>query len=249
MMRLKIAKTQKTINPTPLKNKQFFIGVALGENSLAETGISIINRNLELIFVDKLFSNQDVIHAINNFNGTTDSIVMLSLAPTPEDLASKWRTEERQIHAFSLYESAENMLWTGRFSERGNEIYHTLNKFGVSTFRYNIHIAKMTLNLHPPFKMRSQPGCKYLQTVIQDGLSVNNLPSNLIPISSLDALIGAYTGWLLATSQEEEGYKFGNKFCDQNVVIPLKTNPRPQREIEDRTAKARAKKKKKKKKK
>ncbi|MEW5818832.1 MAG: hypothetical protein AB1782_01460 [Cyanobacteriota bacterium] len=243
-MKIKIARKSPSIKHTPIENKQFFIGVALGDNPTVETGIAVLNRNLQLIRVDKVLTNSEVISFINNFSGTVDSLVTLSLAPNTIQLSSKWREDEKNIHAFKLYDSAEDMYWTDRYSERGKDIYEALNGAGITTFRYNIYIAKMTLNLIPPFKTRSQPGCKYLQTVIRDYLSVDNLPNNLIPIASLDALVGAYTGWKVATDKVNVGYKFLEPFKGQQVVAPLKINPRPISDAED-VAKSKKKKKKK----
>lgn len=229
-MKIQIKPKSIIKEPTPLINKQFFIGIALGENPTTETGVAILNRNLDLIRVDKLFTNKEILFFINNFCGTLDSTVCLSLASTPHHLSSKWRQDEKSIHAFSLFESSEELLWTDRFSDRGNDIYNSLNSTGISTYRYNIHLAKVRLNLIPPFKKRSQPGCKYLQTVIKDQLSVNNLPNNLIPIASLEAIIGAYTGWKMTTDKEDVGYTFIDTFKDQKVVIPLKINLRTKEE-------------------
>lgn len=220
---------------TPLQNKQFFIGIALGDNNTVETGIAVMNRNLELMRVDKLFTNQEIEGYLASFSGTFDSIVCISLAYNSMQLTSKWREDEKNIHAFSLFNSTEDLLWTDRTSERGRELCQALENLGVNTFRYNIYMAKMQLKLAPPFKMRSQPGCKYLQTVIRDYLSVDNLPTNLIPITSLDAIIGAYTGWKIATDKVDVGYSFVETAKGEKIVLPLKQNPRPIKEEDYKT--------------
>ncbi|MGD9580639.1 MAG: hypothetical protein AB7V50_04645 [Vampirovibrionia bacterium] len=234
---MKIKIKHKTIikEPTPLINKQFFIGIALGENPTTETGVAILNRNLDLLRVDKLFTNKEILTFINNFCGTLDATVCISLATSPNQFSSKWRQDEKNIHAFSLYESSEELIWTDRFSDRGNDIYQALNTMGISAYRYNVHLSKVRLNLIPPFKMRSQPGCKYLQTVIRDSLSVNNLPNNLIPIASLEAIIGGYAAWKMTTDVENQGYIFINSFKDQKVVVPIKQNLRTKEEPAPKT--------------
>lgn len=251
-MKIKIKPKTLMIEPTPLINKQFFIGIALGENPTTETGVAILNRNLELIRVEKLFTNKEILFFLDTFSGTIDSTVCISLASTPHHFSSKWRQDEKCIHAFSLFEASEQLLWTDRFSDRGKDIYTSLNFAGVSAYRYNIHLAKVRLNLIPPFKKRSQPGCKYLQTVIKDQLSVNNLPGNLIPIASLEAIIGAYTGWKMTTDVEDVGYTFIEPFKEQQVVIPLKYNLRTKEEpapkIQPKAKKSKARQKQKKKK-
>lgn len=217
----------KAVKPAPLCNKMFFIGIALGDSTMSETGIAVLDRNLNLIRVEKFFSNNELEFFFKTFNSTKDSITCLSLAPNPLHLSSRWRQDEKNIHVFQLYESAEDMLWTGRFSDRGNELYSNLNTLGFPAFRFNIHLCKLRLNLIPPFKMRSQPGCKYLQTSIKDQLSVNNLPNNLLPISVLDAIIGAYSGWKAATGKEDIDYTFSTPYKSQKVIVPLKSNFRP----------------------
>lgn len=232
-MKINISKKESLIRKTPIQNKQFFIGIALGSNSTTETGIVIIDRNLELLRVDKLYTNPEVHSFLNNFNGLSDSLVMLALAPFTPLLNSKWRINERYIHAFSLHESAEDMKWANRYSERGKEIYDTLVELGIETYRFNAQLAKQSLHLEPPFKERSQPGCKYLQTMIKEYLNIRNLPSNLIPIASLEAIIGGYTGWLMATGKENEDYKFIEPFNDQPMVLPLVCNPMSLEEFQE----------------
>lgn len=226
-MRTHLKLKKNSVKSTPLKNKSFFIGLSLGESPTTETGLAVLNKNLDILRIDKLYTNPEIEAFFKSFTGLTDSIVCISLAKSSLQLSSKWRQDEKNIHAFKLYESAEEMHWADRFSDRGNKLYEYLNSVGISTFRYNIHLAKMRLNLIPPFKKRSQPGCKYLQTVISDYLSVNNLPGNLIAISALDAVIGAYTGWKMATDKEKNGYEYIKSFNEQKVVIPIKNNPRP----------------------
>lgn len=229
-MKIKIKPKSLIKEPAPLINKQFFIGIALGDSPTSETGVAILNKNLDLIRVDKLYTNKEIHTFLDNFNGTIDSTVCISLASTPHHFSSKWRQDEKCIHAFSLYESSEDLLWTDRFSDRGKDIYISLNNDGISAYRYNVHLAKVRLNLIPPFKKRSQPGCKYLQTVIRDQLSVNNLPNNLIPIATLEAIIGGYVGWKMTTDKEDVGYSFIEPFKEQKVVIPLKNNLRTKEE-------------------
>ena len=245
-MKIKASKKPQSLACTPIKNKQFFIGIALGDNTTVETGIAILNRNLELIRVDKLFTNKEIINYLNNFPGTVDSIICMSLAANTLQPNSKWRQNDKNIHPFSLHSAAEDLQWTDRFTERGKDLYSAFNESGVQAFRYHIHLSKVRLNLIPPFKNRSQPGCKYLQTVIKDALSIDNLPNNLIPIASLDAIIGAYTGWKMATDEEDIGYSFIEPFKEQAVVVPLKINPRPISHEDEIKPKAKKKKKKKK---
>jgi hypothetical protein len=213
--------------PGPLINKMFFIGIALGDNTTNETGVVVLNRNLDLIRVDKLFTNQEIENFLATNPGTYESIICISLPINTMQLNSKWRQEAKSLHAFKLHTSAEDMLWTDRIAERGKDLYEMFQSSGISVYRYHVHLSKMRLNLLPPFKIRSQPGCKYLQTVIKDHLSVNNLPSNLLPIASLDAIVGAYTGWKMATDKEDIGYSYLDSHKDQRVVLPIKPNPRP----------------------
>jgi hypothetical protein len=238
-MKTKLLKKDRRAEPAPLENKMFFIGISLGENNTAETSAVVLNRNLDLLKVEKLFTNYDIEVFLKNFPGTYDSVICMSLPLNAIEIESKWRREEKDIHAFKLYNSSEDMFWADRFSERGKEIFETLKITGHSIYRYHIPLSKIRLNLMPPFKMRSQPGCKYLQTVIKDRLSVNNLPSNLIPIAALDAVIGGYTGWLMATDKQGSGYEYIDDYLDQKVVLPLKINPRP---VDDQEVKKKKKK-------
>ena len=42
------------------ENKLYFVGISLGSNSTNETGVAVIDRDLNIITLDKLFSMEDV---------------------------------------------------------------------------------------------------------------------------------------------------------------------------------------------
>ena len=77
------------------------------------------------------------------------------------------------------------------------------------------------LKLTPPYKSRSPVACKYLQMIIKNNLKINDIPSNLIPLSGLDAIIGAYTSWKIAMTPENTGYKCIGKHKDSLIVTAI----------------------------
>ena len=53
------------IKDIKFENKLYFVGISLGSCSTNETGVAIIDKNLNIITLDKLFSMEDVRFFLN----------------------------------------------------------------------------------------------------------------------------------------------------------------------------------------
>lgn len=205
-----------------LTNKFCFVGISIGSSITSETGIAVIDKDLNLLRVDKTFNLADLKTYISNLAPVDSMIVCVDLPKHSGMLNGKWRQEAKNTQVFKLNNTfGAKQSWVERFSDRGSEICDTLNSLGVDVFRYYCYFTKNTLKLSPPYKSRSPVACKYLQMIIQNNLKIKNIPSNLIAISGLDALIGAYTCWKMTTSNEDVGYKFIGKYKNIPIVTAI----------------------------
>lgn len=202
-------------------NKSYFVGISLSYSVSTESGIAIIDRDLNIVRIDKIFNLSDLSLIIKNL-GPADSIVVCVDLPKNVPLTNgKWRQEARNISPFKLNNFDSKFSWADRFSDRGSDFCGDVKDLGVEIYRYYCYFTKNILKLNPPFKSRSPVACKYLQMIIQNNLKISGIPANLIALSGLDALIGAYTGWRIATSNENAGYKYIGEFNTLPIVTAI----------------------------
>jgi hypothetical protein len=209
------------INLDKFVGKKYFVGISLGSAATTETGIAIIDRDLNLLRVDKAFNLNDLQSYIKNLASPDSIIVCIDLPKNTNLINGKWRIEAKGINAFKLNFEDSKFNWAERFSNRGTDLCNFLTSLNIDTYRYYCYFTKNILQLNSPFKSRSPADCKFLQMSIKDNLKILGIPSNLIALSGLDAIIGAYTGWKVATSLENDGYKYIGKYKDIPIISAL----------------------------
>lgn len=198
-----------------------FAGVDLAPNETLETGLVTMNRNRELLRVDKLYSNDSVKQALESLGPPQNTLVILDM-PKNLEIPGKFRHEEIKWHAFRLERDYLRAKKTDRFSPRARDLYDELTELGYScllSFSYN---AKVAFGLHIPYKSRSPHGCRALQSKIKEELKLDNMPVNLAPSSVLDAMVGAYSAWLVYSGLEGVNYRLFLGPEERIYIQPLK---------------------------
>jgi hypothetical protein len=220
-----ICEDKKNINIMNSVVKTCFVGISLGSSASAETGIAVIDNDFNLVRIDKAFNITDLSAYMNNLGPLKDMVVCVDLPKNMPSFNSKWKYGERNVRAFKLNQNKDSSdmhnSWSDRFSERGNEFCKNLRDSNADVYRYYCYYTKNILRLTSPYKYRSSVECKFLQTAIHNKLKINNIPSNLLPISGLDALIGAYTALRISKTQENIGYKIIGDFKDFSIASAL----------------------------
>ncbi|MCK5177182.1 MAG: hypothetical protein KAQ92_05640, partial [Candidatus Aenigmarchaeota archaeon] len=74
------------------------------------------------------------------------------------------------------------------------------------------------LKLNSPYKSRSPAACKFLQIIIEEKLKISGIPSNLLPLPTLQAIIGAFIGWKISTGSENTDYRQIGVYKDTPIV-------------------------------
>jgi len=194
-----------------IKNKESklcFVGVSLGESGSVETGIAIIDRELNLLRVDKSYNLSELKLNLASIAPPESIVACVGMPRNMMMLNGKWRIESKLTRSFKLgnFESSK-YSWTQRFSDRGSELCKAFREDGMEVFRYNCDYTKNTLQINPPYRSRTPAACKYLQMIIERRLNISGMPSNLIPLPAMNAIIGAYTAWKMATGKENREYK------------------------------------------
>ena len=208
------------MNNTNLKN--FYIGLSMGSNSANETGVAVMDKNFKIISLDKLHSMKDIEHYFEILPSKKDSVICVSIPENPTMLNGKWKLISR---AYQLMRSNEHLLnndkWADRFSTRGCECYNKLKEEGVEIFRYDMYDLKTFLGVNSLYKDRTPADCKHLQSYLRYEFDLEEIPSNLLPVSQLEAILGAYLSYVIANGKE--GKDYAKKFEFKGIpVIGLK---------------------------
>lgn len=172
---------------------QFSVGMSLGPTSSVESGVAVREISTgKLIYVDKLFSMNDVQFFLDNYSSVKDSVFCISLPWDNTMLEGKWRVLSKP---YQLIHSGETEFpnrdnWMQRFSTRGSELFLKLKSEGVDISRFEIYLTRQRFNLYSNFKERSSADCKFLQSALKLEYGFDSLPSNMMPVVQLEAIVG-----------------------------------------------------------
>ena len=169
------------------------VGLSLGASSSIESGVAVMElATRNLIYLDKLFSMNDVQLFFDNYVSLKNSSFCISLPWDNTMLDGKWRVLSKQyqlIHNDSdMFLNRDN--WMQRFSTRGCELFLSLAEQGVDIMRFETYLARQKLNLYSNYKERSSADCKFLQSALRYEHGFDELPSNMMPMGELEAIVG-----------------------------------------------------------
>lgn len=168
------------------------VGLSLGPTSSVESGVAV--REIatgRLIYLDKLFSMNDVSLFFENYPSIKNSVFCVSLPWDNTMLEGKWRVLSKpyqMIHTLGNFPNKDN--WMQRFSTRGSDLLLNLKEEGADISRFEIYLTRQKLNLYSNFKERSTTDCKFLQTTLRNEFGFEELPANMMPVAQLEAIIG-----------------------------------------------------------
>src|SRR5574344_450381 len=119
--------------------EHYFIGVSLAPGANTESGIAILDRYNEIIFLDKLFTMKDVEHFFRNFSSLKVSRICISLPWENSMLNGKWRILSKPYQLLMSNSQIHNTdNWVQRYSNRGSDFFAELVKDGVKISRFEM---------------------------------------------------------------------------------------------------------------
>ena len=201
-----------------------FIGITIGENSNEDSGICVVNNKNELIRMDKAYSMDELTNCVKNLAGKYNSVICIDMPDYYEMLNGKWKLEAKLYHPLKVGgEFAAREGWDKRFSDRGKDFCKKLSAEGYEIYRYSSNYMATALNIKPYMKNNTPAGCKFLNMAIKEKLKIQNLPNNMLPLSVLEAILGAYLAKIIATGQEGVDYVFNGQFKDIKIagLLPI----------------------------
>lgn len=202
---------------------KYYVGLSLASGSSMDSGLAILDENCDLIFVDKLYKVNDIIHFFDNYSSLNNSKICVSLAWDRTMLNGKWRVLSKPYQMVATNPNIPNRdNWTQRYTTRGCEYFNSLTEKGVEIDRFELYLTRQSMHLNSCYKERSPSDCKFLQLTLSSEWGLD-LPSNMMPMSQLEAIVGA----ILAkeTVENPDNIKTIATFREQRVIdiiTPLK---------------------------
>lgn len=188
--------------------KVSFIGISLSGLSTIESAVAVLDKNLHVVMLDKLFSMNDVKYFLDNWAGKQNAIIMVSIPENEVMLNHKWKYNSR---TYDLVNFDKKMInkddWTNRFSSRGSEYFQNLKEEGYDIFRFDVNNMKKVFGNCYAFRERTPIDCKSLQDTLRMEYDMRELPVNMLPVAQLEAILGAFLGQMIATDNKEFKYK------------------------------------------
>lgn len=169
----------------------YYVGLSLTAGSTLDTGLAVLDEDYNLIMVDKLYKMSDVIFFFENFSSLKQSKLCVSLPWDRTLLNGKWRILSKPYQLVATNEHMRNIdNWTQRYSTRGCDFFNTLIEQGVEVNRFELYLTRQSLHLNSCYRERTPADCKFLQQVLTNEWGID-LPVNMMPMSQLEAIVGA----------------------------------------------------------
>ena len=187
------------------------VGISLGPSSSVESGVAVREISTgKIIHLDKLFSMSDIQLFFENYNSLKNSVICVSLPWDNTMLEGKWRVLSKQ---YQLIHNEEDKFlnrdnWMQRFSTRGCELLSSLAEQGADITRFEVYLTRQKLKLYSNYKERSSADCKFLQSALKFEYGFNELPSNMMPMGELEAIVGSILAEKKIKEEAEQIFEF-----------------------------------------
>lgn len=187
------------------------VGLSLGPSSSVESGVAVMElASHKLIYIDKLFSMSDVQLFFDNYVSLKNTAFCISLPWDNTMLEGKWRVLSKQYQL--IHNDEERFLnrdnWMQRFSTRGCELLSNIAEQGADVTRFEVYLARQKLNLYSNYKERSSADCKFLQAALRYEHGFDELPSNMMPMGQLEAIVGVLLAEKKVNNETENIFEF-----------------------------------------
>ncbi len=200
----------------------YYVGLSLSAGSTLDTGLAILDETNNIIMIDKFYKMNDIIHFFENFSSLKQSKICASLPWDKTMLNGKWRVLSKPYQMVATNPLMPNQdNWTQRYSTRGAEYFKSLDEQGIEVNRFELYLTRQSLHMNSCFRERTPADCKFLQQVLKYEWGFDSLPVNMMPMSQLEAIIGA----ILAREKAKnpDNIKIVSHFRELNVIDVVKT--------------------------
>lgn len=170
----------------------YYIGLSLAAGSSMDSGVAVIDKDNNIITLDKLYKMNDIIFFFENFSSLKNSKICISIPSDRTMLEGKWRILAKPYLPVATNKNIPNRdNWTQRQATRGCEYFNELAERGIDIKRFDIYITRQSLHLNSCYKDRSPADCKFLQQALKYEWGFDEIPANMMPMSHMEAVLGA----------------------------------------------------------
>ena len=196
-----------------------FIGISLSGLSTIESAAAILDKDLHIITLEKMFSMSDVKYFLDNYAGKQNAAIAVSVPENEVMLSSKWKYNSRTYDLVNFDKKMINREdWTNRFSSRGSEYFRDLRKKNIDILRFDVENMKQVFGKCCAYRERTPIDCKSLQDTLRIKYNMRELPVNMLPVAQLEAILGAILMQMICTDNKEFEYKQIGEFEELPVV-------------------------------
>lgn len=200
----------------------YYVGLSLSAGSTLDTGLAILDETNNIIMIDKFYKMNDIIHFFENFSSLKQSKICASLPWDKTMLNGKWRVLSKPYQMVATNPLMPNQdNWTQRYSTRGAEYFKSLDEQGIEVNRFELYLTRQSMHMNSCFRERTPADCKFLQQVLKYEWGFDSLPVNMMPMSQLEAIIGATLA--REKAKNPDNIKIVSHFRELNVIDVVKT--------------------------
>lgn len=187
---------------------KLYLGLSLSDNSNNDSGLAIINEDNEIIRLEKFSKMQDIEAFFNKYEDLENLHICVSLAWNNSMLNGKWRILSKPYQLLQGTNIVNRDNWAQRYSHRGKDFFANLAKKSASFNRFEVYLTRQSMGLNSGFKERTPADCKFLQGALKSLYHVDCMQSNMMPMSQLEAVVGALLAQKLQTKTPNVLFEF-----------------------------------------
>ena len=171
--------------------ENFFIGVSLSNSSSYDSSICVLDRNSNIVLIDKFYFAQDIDYFFETSPYVINSSICVSVPYDNKLLDGKWRIHSKNYKALGDNFKINKNDWTNRICKRCSDTFTKLANKNIKIIRADINQLRQSYGICSHYLQRTSIDCKNLQASLKLKYNFSQMPENMLPASSLEAIICA----------------------------------------------------------
>ncbi len=169
----------------------FFIGISLASTQNNDSSVCVLDRDKRIVLLDKLYFTSDIELFLGQSPYVNKSSIAISVPHDNTLLEGKWRIHCKNYKMVDKAFKINRNDWTNRLSDRCASLFLNLKEEGINVCRFDINLLRQRYDLSAHYLQRTSLDCKSLQNALKVKFGFDELPENMLPASSLEAILGA----------------------------------------------------------
>jgi len=175
-----------------MSSKEFFsVGMSLSNTSNNDSSVCVIDKNKKIVLLDKLYFTNDIELFFEQNPYVKNSRITVSIPHDNALLEGKWRIHCKNYKMIGNKFDINRNDWTKRLSDRCCDLFLKLKNEGINISRFDVNLLRGAYGLSANYLQRTSLDCKSLQSALKIKYGFDELPDNMLPASSLEAILGA----------------------------------------------------------